>query len=233
LDYVNRQKCPKSENSNAIGSLEKKLLDTFNYYNREYKPFSIEKVHRHEGNLCERVEQNNLTLTRLQKKIFLVKKFPKSYLNNYSNHSSEHTHTYEADLNNKFNYSENCDRKKNLSHDLNNFFQNLRSSYLFNDQFNKKIYNNVERNFDFDSNGRELISFVENFPRSRVESTMKNNILDYNLIFQKLTESTHKFLEELTSNLGFEAINFSKFVNSNKKLLYKHVIQNEPDEKIV
>ncbi len=47
LDVINKYKLLQTNlNNQEYDSLEKKLLDTFNYYNREYKPFQIEKHHK-------------------------------------------------------------------------------------------------------------------------------------------------------------------------------------------
>jgi hypothetical protein len=54
---------------------EKKLLDIFNYYNREYKPFNIEKIHRnHTGENCWKKIQNEKIERLARHQIFSIKK---------------------------------------------------------------------------------------------------------------------------------------------------------------
>ncbi len=236
LDYVNRQKCPKPENSNGIGSLEKKLLDTFNYYNREYKPFSIDKIHRgHKSEFCDRLIQNKLLITKMKNQVFIIKKFPKKLLNNSSNHSYERIDTHDVDLNNNLYFSQICERKKNLSQNTSIFIEHLQSFYLYNDYFNKNFLG-TGRNFDFISSEKELLYFIENFPRSTgVQIEKKTNILDNNLIFEELIKSTQKFIEELNSSLFLMSDNPYEMLNSCTNTLIKNEVKTElfnNDEKL-
>jgi hypothetical protein len=63
-----------------MDEIEKKLLDIFNYYNREYKPFKIEKVHNgHSHSPCRRRLIDNLTMKKLKGKIFNITKEKKEF----------------------------------------------------------------------------------------------------------------------------------------------------------
>jgi hypothetical protein len=58
--------------------VEKKLLDIFNYYNREYKPFKIEKEHKqHDLHTCSKLIQNKTIEKKLKTRVFEIQKVKK------------------------------------------------------------------------------------------------------------------------------------------------------------
>ena len=88
-----------------INTTEKKLLDVFNYYNREYKPFLIEKHHK---NHCLEECSNHLKNLRLEKliknQIFLVEKKEKK---NEMEKGKEEVNAMYQDLESLKNYNQN------------------------------------------------------------------------------------------------------------------------------
>jgi hypothetical protein len=78
LEFVNRN---RNSLSREMDEIEKKLLDIFNYYKREYKPFKIEKVHKDHGiEICSRTLYNNEIIHKIKRKIFRISKTRKDDL---------------------------------------------------------------------------------------------------------------------------------------------------------
>jgi hypothetical protein len=79
----------KGSLNREMDEIEKKLLDIFNYYNREYKPFKIEKEHKGHGDRCSKCQANEDMVKRMKRKLFNIVKVRRgSELSAYSDEYS-------------------------------------------------------------------------------------------------------------------------------------------------
>lgn len=181
---------------------EKKLLDIFNYYNREYKPFLIEKDHRnHFHEDCFLKLKNKKIESLLQNKIFKIKKIYKNYVSTST--------TYKRKINEvAFQFEKNKNLLAQSDYSLETS-QKYLSSFVntFNYEDSKKnvslIFDNLNENFSFwkEISSQPIVEkILENEPQ--FESFSKLGFLkDWNL---------QKFKEFTNDKTGFyEAYNFN------------------------
>jgi hypothetical protein len=212
LNYFNKQRGFKEGRSAVIDSLEKKLLDTFNYYNREYKPFLIDKRHR-ENDLegCGRLLKNKRTAFLIQNQIFYIKKMPKiSEKNDVPLQDDFHLHQDQNFVKNNLNYlttTQGGDIKntENLTYPSQNFLlYTLQTFCEFNDSF---ITNLSSNNFDFFSNGSQLSKFLDNFLAQNLGSLGHNKKI-YNSFYEEIQINSQFYIYDLCKRLTMNQTSF-------------------------
>ena len=125
----------KNTKTKCINPKEKRLLDMFNYYNREYKPFLIEKSHKnHADEACDLHYENLKTARIVKKQIFFIKK---TMMKNRANFLEDKKQIYELEklktfnqifLNKiEFSYSE---FNSNIFNDLGTYSKNFNPNFL-------------------------------------------------------------------------------------------------------
>lgn len=171
-------------NFSEIDALERRLLDTFNYYNREYKPFVVEKYHRnHDECDCPLKKANNKVMDRLKNQIFIVKKVPK--MSTKSNRFNQQT----------LDILTNC---MAIERSNSEFLQRL--DYFLN--YNQMIFQNIlNGNFDVENTKTLLNQFIENFFMNGYFNTTETRF--YQFHFQQIKKTTQALLNELTSKQNY------------------------------
>jgi len=157
----------KNTKTKSINPKEKRLLDMFNYYNREYKPFIIEKPHRNHPNEASDLHYENLKTARIIKnQIFYIKK---TKIRKKTNLVKDNNQIYELEklktfnqifLNNiEFSYSE---INTNIFNDLENYSKNFNLNFLDTREIIQLslMKNNVE---EFESKLNTFHSMIKNF----------------------------------------------------------------------
>ncbi len=73
-----------------FGHTDKNFLDNFNYYTREYKPFTITKVHRgHSQEDCPLAKMNRINLSKIFDIVKVKRASESEKINSYSNQKKE------------------------------------------------------------------------------------------------------------------------------------------------
>ncbi len=190
LDYVNKTKREIWEKSEGqIKGIEKKLLETFNYYKREYKPFSIEKIHRdHKSDECPSESRCRKLLTKYNNRIFEVQKTPKR--DKFSKVS------YDDDL-----LAPKEDRE-------NYYFEELKKII----EYNKDFLNFIRTDFsDLQRDLEYLVSFFKRFRDENFQKIYPNTyffdqfeMVIFNLINILKTDSLLQTASNFGVHLGFQ-----------------------------